>query len=185
MEIKGTSVKTTYDFVKSKYPNDLTKWLQALSPSQKKIFTDVIKANEWYPLMDSVIIPMQVVAKLFYAGDQKKAAREIGIFSAKSALTGIYKAFLLVASVKYVLERARHIWSAYYRPCEFNMLESKSNRAVFEINGFAKEESLIFQRLGGWMEGVFELTKQKSNNVNINIVYNTDSITAKVTAEWS
>ena len=184
MEIKGTSVKITSDFVKDKFPNDYKKWLQALGPDQQKIFNGVVFVGDWYPLMDSVIIPTQVIAKMFYFNNVKKAAREMGVYSAKVALTGIYRVFLYVASTKYILQRAKNVWSVYYRPAEFQVIESTSNKAIFEITGFRKEETLIFDRLGGWLEGVLELAKQKSKGINIELTDDRNFVKALVSAEW-
>ncbi len=185
MEIKGTSVKITNDFVKLKYPNNYKDWINAMPIPSQKVFNEIIRSVDWYNLMDSVIIPTQVLSKLVYNADAKKMAWEIGKYSAKAALTGIYKAFFLVTTTRYVLERARNVWGTYYRPCEFTSVESQSNRAVFKIDGFKAEEALIFQRFGGWIEGLFELTRQTNKGIEVKIIPNGKFITAMITAQWA
>jgi len=185
MEIKGTSVKITKEFVKSKFPLEYEKWMKMLPPNSFKILNDTIKANEWYELTPSVIHPTQVMAKLFYKNDVKKASWELGNYSAKIALTGIYKMFLMVTSVKYVLDKARNVWGTYYRPCEFYLEESSQHRAVIRIEGFKIDGTIIFHRLGGWLDGLYELTKQDTKKIDISIQYKPQNfIVARIDTEW-
>ncbi len=184
MEIKGTSVKITHEFVRDKFPADYEKWKRALPSKQQAIFSEAIIAGNWYSLRDAVLEPTRVIAELFYNGNQQKANREVGIYSAKSALTGIYRAFLLIATPSYILQRAQAVWTTFYRPAIFKIVEGTSTKAVFEINGFTKEEALLFQRLDGWVCAAIELTRRKIVKTEIRVIENKLNVTAFFTVIW-
>jgi len=184
MEIKGTSVKITHEYVREKFPHEYEKWKHALPPKQQSIYNEAIIAGNWYPLKDAILEPTRVIADLFFCGNQQKAHREVGIYSSKSALTGIYRAFLLVATPSYILQRAQAVWTTFYRPADFKIIEATSTKAVFEINGFTKDEVLLFQRLDGWVCATIELTRRKIVKTEIRIVERGPKVTAYFTVIW-
>jgi hypothetical protein len=184
MKIKGVSVKTTVDFVKLKFPAKFNEWLNALPPESSSILKNVIFANNWYPLHESVIVPMEFVAKNFYMGDKIKTAREIGIYSAEVALTGIYKVFVKIATPQFVLNRASQIFATYYDPSDIKIIESTANKAVLELSRFERKDELIMYRISGWVEKTLALTMKNPIKMDIKQVPNMDMLKFTITAEW-
>lgn len=82
MKIKGTSVLSTLNFVKTKFPGETSKWLNKLPESSQKIFNSPIISGQWFSFMDGMIHPTLTIGEVFYGGDLKKAAHEIGKYSA-------------------------------------------------------------------------------------------------------
>ena len=39
MQVKGTALRTTRDFVKTKFPDHYDKWLDSLPPESKKLYS--------------------------------------------------------------------------------------------------------------------------------------------------
>lgn len=184
MEIKGTAVKTTPDFVKEKFPGRFLEWLQSMPESSRKIFEQPIYATNWYNLVDSVIFPTQKVGDLFFDGDQIEAAHVLGRYSAEIALKGIYKIFVRVSSPHFVLSRASSIFSAYYKPSDIKVIESKDKRCVIELKQFAQNEKLIMHRIAGWVEKTLEITLKTALRVDVQNETIDNMLTSKITAEW-
>ncbi|QKG79767.1 hypothetical protein [Tenuifilum thalassicum] len=184
MEIKGSAVKATPDFVKANHLKNYSDWLKSLPSNSRKIMEDPIYATTWYPLIESVIIPTQKAADLFFNGDYNKAAREIGRFSADIALKGIYKIFVRISSPQFVLSRASNIFSTYYNPAVIKVIESGEKKAVLQFEKFSVDEKLIMERIAGWIEHTLEITLKSPLQVTVENIINGKELTAKITAVW-
>jgi hypothetical protein len=184
MEIKGTAVKTTPDFVKETYPTRYLEWIQSMPQSSRTIFEQPIYATSWYNLIDSVIIPTQKVGDLFFNGNHTDAALALGRYSAEIALKGIYKIFVRVSSPHFVLSRASSIFSAYYKPSDIKVIESKDKRCVIQLGQFKLSEKLIMHRIAGWVEKTLEITLKTALRVDVQNDVNNNELITKITAEW-
>lgn len=184
MEIKGTAVRITPDFVKNKYPKRYLEWLKSMPKDSRKIFEQPIYATSWYDLIDSVIIPTQKVGDLFFEGNHIEAARELGRYSAEIALKGIYKIFVRVSSPHFVLSRASSIFSAYYKPSSIKVVESKDKRCVIRLAEFHINEKLIMHRIAGWIEKTLEITLKAALKVDLQNDVADNKLTTLITAEW-
>lgn len=184
MEIKGTAVKTTPDFVREKFAPRYNEWLLSLPPNSRELMEQTIYATSWYSLIDSVIIPTQKVGDLFYAGNHTRAALDLGRYSSEVALKGIYKIFVRVSSPHFVLSRASSIFSAYYKPSDIKVIESKDRRCVLELKQFHASEKLIMHRIAGWIEKTLEITLKAALRVEVQNDISGTNLSTKITAEW-
>lgn len=184
MEIKGTAVKTTPDFVKERFPNRYLEWLQSMPEVSRKVFEQPIYATNWYNLIDSVIIPTQKVGDLFFDGNQIDAAHTLGRYSAEVALKGIYKIFVRVSSPHFVLSRASSIFSAYYKPSDIKVVESKDKRCAIQLSQFHFSEKLIMHRIAGWVEQTLEITLKSALRVDVHNEVSDNNLTTLITIEW-
>ncbi len=157
MQIKGTAVKSTGIFVKENYPDRYEEWLASLKDEVKASFVDGVLAGGWFSLEDYVLEPTRKVGELFFNGDIEKGAYEIGKSSAIFALKGIYKIFVKVASVDFVLKRSTSIFSTYYSGGKFEVIDNDGKRVQFLCTGFDESEKLIFNRIAGWLDGIFSV----------------------------
>ena len=184
MEIKGTAVKITPEFVKDKYTNRYIEWLQSMPKSSRSLFEQPIYATSWYSLMDSVIIPTQKVGDLFFDGNHIEAARELGRYSAEVALKGIYKIFVRVSSPHFVLSRASSIFSAYYKPSVIKVIESKDKSCALELLEFDVNEKLIMHRIAGWIEKTLEITLKTALTVDVHNDTSGSKLITKISIIW-
>ncbi len=157
MEIKGTAVKSIDQFVRYKHSERYTEWLNALPIGSKEIFNEPILATNWYPMVEAGVVPTRMIGKMIY-GNELKGAWESGRYSADSALTGIYKVFVKVASPSYIINRASKIFSTYYTPSEVVVPSSSSHNVVVQITKFEIPDVIIEARIGGWIERALELS---------------------------
>jgi hypothetical protein len=174
MEIKGTAVKSIPEFVQKNFPVQYQQWLEALPESSRKIFEGLIFTNNWYPLADSLTIPMRTISKLFYNDDEVRTARTMGGFSADVALNGVYKFFIQFGSPKHIIERGGRVFSTYFQPSEMVVLNATKNGLLVHITKFPEIEVIIENNIAGWMERALEISGCK--NVTIEI---TKSLTRK------
>lgn len=185
MEIKGSAVKATPDFVREKFGSRYSEWVKSLPEKSKTIIEQPIYATTWYSLTDSVIVPTQKVADLFYAGNASKAANEIGRYSADIALKGIYKIFIRVSSPHFVLSRASSIFATYYQPSDIKVIESLDKKAVLQLSKFHPNDRLIMNRIAGWIEKTLEITLKSALKVDVENHIEGTNLTSKITIIWN
>ena len=158
MEIKGTAIKTTRDFVKTNFPAKYDEWINALPEKTKAIYSSaMINMAGWYPMKEHYQIPIEKIIEMFYGGNTKVAGEAIGRFSADLALTGIYKLFLMIATPKYLMTRASVVFSTYYLPCEVKVSESSSKSVSMQVTKFPDMSAAIEYRIAGWCVRALEL----------------------------
>lgn len=158
MEIKGTAIKTTREFVKVNFPTRYDEWINSLPDKTRAIYSSaMINMAGWYPMKEDYQVPIEKIVQMFYAGNTKVACETIGRFSAELALTGIYKLFLMVATPKYLMTRASVVFTTYYLPSEIKVSESSSKSVTMHITKFADITPGIEYRIAGWCVRAVEL----------------------------
>jgi hypothetical protein len=157
MQVKGTALRTTRDFVKAKFPDSYSKWLDSLSPESKKLYTSTLDATAWYPLKEGYSIPVSKIIELCFKGDYKTGGDQLGSWSAEIGLKGFYKVFLLIASPQFLLQRASKIFTTYYEPSEIEASIVGSNDAILRIIRFDEIDAVIEYRIAGWIRKALEL----------------------------
>lgn len=162
MEVKGTAVKTTRDFVKELFPTQFDTWVNSLPEKSKKIFADIIDSAAWYPMNEGYIIPINKMADMFYKGNAKTVGDALGIYSADIALKGIYKAFLLIASPNFLMSRASKIITTYYVPSDVNIIGSGEKTVTLQITRFPEISNAIEYRIAAWCKRALELSNCKN-----------------------
>ncbi len=164
MNIKGTALISTVNFVKKYFAEQYEEFLFALPEKIHIIFQEGILASNWYPVKEAYIESTITIANLFYNGDVEKAAYELGKFSGFEALKGIYKIFVKIASMDFVLKRLDSIFATYYSEGGLKV-EDKGKVKIFKITGFKKDEAIIITRIAGWAEALFTVISKAPSKV--------------------
>jgi hypothetical protein len=168
MQVKGSSVVSSRDFVKEKFGDTgFKRFLETLPEASKKIYTGAILSSEWYSLQDALHGPTKVICDTFYRGDPK-GAWEMGNYSAEKGLRGIYKFFIKLGSPEFIAQKASTILPTYYKPCRMSADIIDKNKASVKINEFAEISPLIEHRVHGWISKALELTGRKGLEITIN-----------------
>jgi len=184
MQIKGTALKTTEDFVKKNFLNGYTQWLNSLPKNIADFYNNGILIANWYPL-DAVILPTKKIAELFYNNDYQKAAFEVGYFSAIESLQGIYKIFVKIASIDFVIKRTTSIFSTFYDKGILEVFDSTPEKVILKSTGFKKDELEIFDRITGWIKGIFDTISTKNFQVSYTIEEKTNNlIEVTILCKW-
>jgi hypothetical protein len=166
MEIKGSAVKTIPDFLKKHHPEKFSAWLDALPEKSRLIFSEPVMSTDWYPLHEAGLIPTETLGQVIFS-DAFKGAWQCGRYSAESALTGVYKVFIKVASPFFIIDRAGRIFSTYYQPSSMEVVQKGDNFVKLHITRFEEPSALIEGRIGGWIERAMEIHGVGSVSVTI------------------
>jgi len=156
MEVKGTSVVATREFVRQSFGEDgLKKFTENLPESSKKIYMSAVLQNSWYELKDALVEPTKKICELFYGGSLK-GARDLGRFSAEQGLKGIYKLFLKVSTPGFIISKAGTILPTYYKPSIMRADSVDKNTSSVKIIEFPEYHEILEHRIAGWMEKALE-----------------------------
>ena len=184
MKVKGTSLKTTRDFVRAKFPNDYKNWLNSLSPNSKKYYDSIVDVATWYPIKEAYLDPIDKIAELFYNKNYAKCGEDMGEYSADIALKGIYKVFVMVAKPNFLVKRASKIIETYYRPSEVNVVELDSKSAFIDIIVFSEMTLALEYRFAGWCKKALEFTNCKNIRYSIKSFLSKGDKSTKITFMW-
>lgn len=157
MQVKGTGIKTTRDFVKTRFPGQFDEWVQQLPMESRMLFTGPLDVGSWYKAPATYFTPSEKIAELLYNRNQQKAGDELGRYSAEVALKGIYKVFLLVATPQYLMKRSASMMQAFYNPSEIEVTELTKKQVQFTIKKFEGINKVTEFRIAGWCSRALEL----------------------------
>lgn len=168
MYVKGTAVKSIKEYVQQKHAEKYLEWLNELPQPSKILMSGLIYVSEWYPVMDGALAPTIALGKVVFNGDSYKAGWETGRYSAETALTGIYKIFVKMATPQFIIGRSGKILPSYYDPSEVIVRETNSNHVILNITRLPSSHEVLEARILGWIERALEVTGCK--NVKINLI---------------
>jgi len=167
MNVKGTALKTTRDFIKTQFPDQYSRWLESLTPESRKIFSSSLDATAWYPYREGYRIPVARIMELCFNNDMKTGGDRLGTYSAETALKGFYKVFLLVASPQYLMQRASKIFTTYYDPSQVEAEITGQTSAILRIIKFDEIDESIEYRIAGWIRKALELANCRETGYEI------------------
>jgi len=157
MQVKGTALRTTRDFVKTNFPGSYNKWIDSLTPESKKLYSATLDATLWYPFKEGYSVPVGKIMEICFNKDVKTGGDQLGSWSAEVGLKGFYKVFLLIASPQFLLQRASKIFTTFYEPSEIEASIIGSNDAILRIIKFEDIDEAVEYRIAGWIRKALEL----------------------------
>ena len=166
MEVKGTGIVASSEFVKNKHSSRFQEWLDSLPSESKKIFSGRIILGFWYPMRDALVVPTEKLIELFCGGNEQ-GAWDLGRYNADTNLKGIYKVFVKIATPSFVLPKAARIFSTFYRPAKAEAEKFDDNSAVLRILEFPEPNYLCELSIAGFTERTLEICGCKELTVNI------------------
>ena len=183
MEVKGTAVKPTLEFVKSEFPDRYEEWFSKLSDESKKIFEGMISASAWYPMKEAYLEPTKLVGELFFE-DIYDAAFKLGIYSAKISLAGVYKVFVRIATPRFILSRGLKMFSSYFKPSNVKIDIQNKSLFHFYIHQFSEFDEIAIHRVSGWMHQALVIIKRTNIQLKVESFIENEQTVYKVICSW-
>ncbi len=162
MEVKGTGLLSLKDFIKEKYPNQYELWVKKLSQEGIYVFSSVINSSEWFSISEVYYPALKAVSDMFFEGNQTKAAYEVGLYSAKHDLTGVYKVFLLIGTPQFLMKASKRIIATYYRPVDVDITEIQKNSLVLSVSLLHLQSEMVDYLTIAWCVSALELANCKN-----------------------
>lgn len=157
LQIKGTALKSTLNYIKIKLnEEERKKFKTILSELSRNIFDNPILSGNWYDINLLVEIMSKVVEII--KRDPKEVWWEMGRHSCDDGLSTVYKIFYKLGNPEFIIKRAGHVWNNYYTEGEFFVVSHSFNSAHIKIKNISFPHICICTRISGWMERAMELS---------------------------
>lgn len=167
MEIKGVAIQATKQFIIEKFgEKEFLRWLESLSPEAKTVYSKDILPNVWYPLTKICSEPRQKMCDLFY-GKDIKGCIELGEFSARYSLKGVYKILIVITTTSYLVKKVAQTSSMYYKPSKYVVVSDKDKKVVIHIEDFPEPSKAIEYTNLGYLKGALEICGYKGVKVQL------------------
>lgn len=184
LQVKGTVAVNIRNYIKKEHADNYKSWLNNLPPNSRNIFTNSINASEWLSVEDAAISPTQKIADLYFNKDVKKAAWALGRYNAEESLRGIYKVFVLMATPKFMIDRASKIMTTFYNPSQMEVVASRPKGVTLQIIRLDDANPVIEYRIGGWIERALEICGCKGLVVKITKAISSGDAQTEYTIDW-
>lgn len=152
MDVKGSVLQSVPKFVHQKFGDaGLNRWMESLDKPAKDIYSQPIMPSSWYAVTPFLARPTQNLCDLFFGGDAR-GAWESGRFSADDGLRGIYRAFVMLGTPRFIVKKAATILPTFYKPSVLEVADLEERSVKVRITLFPEPHPLLDARIGGWME---------------------------------
>ncbi len=166
--VKGKAIASIPKFIVKKFgKKGLQRWFDAISAGAHQIFIFPVKPDEWYPVRTAIIEPSANIAQLFYDWDIKKAAWEMGRFSADYGLGSVSRMIVRMGPSGYLVKKSSEILNSYYKPITADTIDITPNSGILRIKDLPGIEKTLEFRISGWMERALEISGCKNIKINI------------------
>lgn len=136
-------------------------YLSRLTTERAKVFTNLIPLH-MVPDAEADYY-FQLAAEIMYPNDPKGLAK-LGIEQARTDLTGIYKFFMAIASVDFVINKTATLWKTYHTRGLARVVKNPSDKKKiqFIVENFPDLSASVREVISGYIQGVTEQLSVKN-----------------------
>ncbi|MFC1678199.1 hypothetical protein ACFLZ9_00500 [Patescibacteria group bacterium] len=162
MEVKGSAIKNVAGYVKDTFGEaEYQRWLNSLPEESRKIYSSQILVGTWYPYRFANAEPLKKIVELFLDNDPVRA-QEIGYYSADKNLTGLYKTFIKMGSVSFMMSKASYMLGTFFRPCQVETVDTDKNHITIRFKEFPEMDNIMENNMLGGMIRSLEVSGCKN-----------------------
>jgi hypothetical protein len=154
--IKGSAMAGVMAIAKKQGDEFYRKWLAQLSEEERQAFHRLLPVK-WYPITLNENNGVSVLAKMLFPNDPK-AFRKIGALQVRESVNTIYKIFMNLPSVDFLISRAVQVWRTFHDTGEFKMEKVNAHESVITIAQYPQMPAYLRQIIWGGIEGLGELS---------------------------
>jgi hypothetical protein len=155
-QVKGSAVTSRIRYIRDHADEDVYREVKAeLSPANRAALEKGVRPHEWVPY--SLFIEMNIAADELLGVGDFALCREMGRYGAKINLPTLYRIFMRLGSVGFILKKASKLWSVHYDSGTLEIEEIGKNAARLTIRDFDAPHKAHCLSVLGWAEGAIEL----------------------------
>jgi len=155
--VKGSAITSRIRYIREHADEDVYREIRdSLTPENRAWLKKGVLPHEWAPY--SLFIELNVVADFVLGEGDLALCREMGRFGARVNLPTLYRIFMRLGSVQYIMRKASRLWTVHYDSGHLEV-EELTNKAVrLIIRDFEEPHRAHCLSVMGWAEGAVELT---------------------------
>jgi hypothetical protein len=159
---KGTDVVSLRSEVRARGGEFEQQYRDALSPPARSLYDEAL-AFSWSPVEDQMEVYQSAARLLFPAASEPMA--DLGRALARRTYTGIYRAFLRIPSIKFIMSRAASMWDSFYDTGTATVESTDANSAELVVRGFPGMPAPMREMVKGHMSVLLEMTGARNPSI--------------------
>ncbi len=164
--VKGTDLVIMKTLITQKGDPSLSVFSNSLTPETQAVFNSLMPTN-WVSNKVATEI-MEKTAKVFFPG-QRDDLEQLGRICADRAFNGIYKAFLRITSLSFLLKRVPLVWNMYHSvgKAEITLADEKTG-ATLVVKGAPDVSVSNLRLVSGFSMQALEMAGAKNISCQLN-----------------
>jgi hypothetical protein len=155
--VRGSALLTRVAFVKERYGDEGWKRLFALlKPETRQVLSGRVESRSWHPF--DAFVDLNVRADALFGKGDSRLCYEMGVYGADRNMNTIYKVFLQLGSVSFIMGKAAALWSEHYDSGRLVSTSDQRKSHSLRIEGFAQPSCAHCFSVMGWAARCVELT---------------------------
>lgn len=163
MDYKGIGVVFVRQAVRELGPEVEARLLAQLDEDERRVYEEAT-ASAWVPI-EIASRCFELAAPLVHPG-KALALRQIGRDLAFDNMRGVYRVFMRVMTVEFVLSQAARLWGTYHRHGSSRVVRHGPKDVDFVVTGYPRLPERFRECMCGWIIGTLELVGGKSPTVS-------------------
>lgn len=135
---------------------------EKLSVELQKTYKAII-ATTWTPIDIQMEIYQNAAAVLF--PNSQNAMEDLGSALARKTFSGIYKVFLRIPTLEFIMNRVAMVWKSYYTKGEAVIENCQNEQVDFVVRNFAELPLPMCYVASGHCRSIVEMTGRKNVKV--------------------
>ncbi len=160
--VKASGIMTVRQLLAQRGAELLRAFTARLSPETLKAFQTAV-ATSWISFPAEAEI-FDAAAALLFPGDGQ-GLRKLGAAVAQIQFTGVYKAFLMVASVSFIVKRVATIWNTIYDSGQARVENLTNRGGVLVATGLPDQLPTQREYICGFLTRLLEFAGAKNIRV--------------------
>lgn len=155
--VKGSAITSTIRYIRDHHDDVMYREIRdSLSPEHRALLKKGVVPHEWVPY--SLFIELSVATDARLGQGDLTLCRDIGRYGARVNLPTLYRLFMRLGSVGFILRKASRLWSVHYDTGSMEVEELTNRAARLTIGDFDEPHRAHCLRVLGWTEGAIEMT---------------------------
>ena len=163
-QTKGNDIMTLRNMMRELEPEKQKIFLAAIGPEARKLF-ETSMAIQWIAL-DLEREILAAAAAVLYPKDPR-GVRRLAKQIANRSFGTIYKIFLRLPSIAFLVKRSSSIWKLFYRQGQATVEDFSGNRGTLVVRAFPGLSAVHRQYLCGFFEAILETNGAKHVHVEL------------------
>lgn len=158
--LKGSAITAVVGIAKKKGDDFYQTWLSKLQDEEREMYTKLL-ALKWYPVPMADNCGICELAKMLFP-DDPLALRKMGSMQFQESINSVYKFFLRVPSMDFVLKKSLQVWKTFHDTGEFNHEPVNAHTSIITIEKYDIMPAYMRQVIWGSLEGMCQMVGKKA-----------------------
>jgi hypothetical protein len=168
IKVKGTDIKSLRKLFERRGAEAEKSLLRRLSPEIAHLYQHSLPIS-WNPMDDQVKLYEEAAPVLF--PNDASALRRLGYAMADETFGGIYKMFLAIPSLSFIIGQAATIWKQYYEKGQASVETfkegNKVSRVTFTVRAYPELPRSLREAICGYLQFLGEAAGEKNLAIKI------------------